>query len=65
MLTERISDLLASTVALPLDEAAPLLSYTPASLRLAVRKGRIPGVKVGGRWMIPTDYLRKVAAGAA
>lgn len=65
VLTERIADLLDSAVAIPLDEAAPLLRYTPASLRLAVRQGRIPGVRVGGRWMIPTDYLRKVAAGAA
>ena len=64
MLTERLDDLLGTAVALPLDEAAPLLRYTPASLRLAVRAGRIPGIRVGGRWMVPTAYLRKVAEAA-
>lgn len=59
-MTARIREILDSAVALPLPEAAPLLRYTPDSLRIAVRAGRIPGVRVGGRWMISTDYLRKV-----
>ena len=61
MLTERVQDILDSAVALPLPEAAPLLSYTPESLRLAARAGRIPATRVGGRWMIPTSYIREVA----
>lgn len=60
-MTERIQELLDSAVALPLEEAAPLLRYTPTSLRIACRAGRIAGVKVGGRWMIPTAVIKEIA----
>lgn len=60
MLSDRLDGQFGSALAIPLDEAAPLLRYTPTSLRLAVRAGRVPGVKIGGRWMVPTDYLRSL-----
>ena len=63
-MTERIDELLNSAVALPLPEAAPLLRYTVGSLREAVKEGRVPGLRVGGRWMIPTSYIREVANAA-
>lgn len=55
---------LDSAIALPLSEAAPLLRTTTASLRFSVKAGTIPGIRVGGRWMIPTSYLREIAESA-
>lgn len=60
MLIDRLDEQFGTALVIPLDEAAPLLRYTPASLRIAVRAGRVPGVKVGGRWMISTGYIRNL-----
>lgn len=55
---------LDSAIALPLSEAAPLLRTSQKSLRWSVKAGTIPGILVGGRWMIPTSYLREIAESA-
>lgn len=63
-LTMTTKEALESAIALPLSEAAPLLRTTAKSLRFSVKAGTIPGIRVGGRWMIPTSYLREIAASA-
>lgn len=54
--------ILKTAIAVPLTVAAPMLSTTVNSLRHSVKHGTIPGTRVGGRWMIPTSYLRAIAS---
>jgi excisionase family DNA binding protein len=42
-------------------EAAEILRYDPRTVRRALEAGDIPGVRVGGRWRIPTAWLREQA----
>ena len=40
------------------DEVAPLLGLTALGVVRLCRTGRLPGVKVGGRWLV---HVRKLA----
>ena len=40
-------------------EVAPLLGMTAQGVVRSCRAGKIPGVKVGGRWLV---HVRKLAA---
>jgi hypothetical protein len=40
------------------DEVAPLLSMTPLGVVRQCRAGKIPGVKIAGRWLV---HVRKLA----
>lgn len=42
-------------------EAAKLLSIDPKSAGLLVRNGKIPGVKLANRWLIPKDFVEELA----
>lgn len=42
-------------------EAAAILRYDPRTVRRALEAGTIPGVRAGGRWRIPTAWLRAQA----
>ena len=39
-------------------EIAPLLSMTPLGVVRQCRAGKLPGIKVGGRWLV---HVRKLA----
>ena len=41
------------------EEVAPLLGLTPVGVVRQCRAGKLPGIKVGGRWLI---HVRKLAA---
>jgi len=41
------------------DEVAPLLGLTRLGVVRQCRAGKLPGVKVGGRWLV---HVRKLAA---
>ena len=45
-------------LALP-EEVAPLLGMTALGVVRQCRAGKLPGVKVGGRWLV---HIRKLAA---
>ena len=45
---------------IPLNEAAPRLGRHPKTLRHDLRDGRIPGVKIGGRWFISTKTINEL-----
>src|SRR5437867_12072615 len=45
-------------------EAAEQLRLAEATLYRHLREGRFPGVKVGGRYLIPTAVIEELAAGA-
>ena len=38
-------------------EAARLLGITPAGVRDLLRRGKLPGVRRGGRWMLPARVV--------
>jgi hypothetical protein len=40
------------------DEVAPLLGMSPLGVVRQCRAGKLPGVKVGGRWLV---HVRKLA----
>ena len=40
------------------DEVAPLLSMTPLGVVRQCRAGKLPGVKIAGRWLV---HVRKLA----
>jgi hypothetical protein len=40
------------------DEVAPLLSMTPLGVVRQCRAGKIPGIKIAGRWLV---HVRKLA----
>jgi excisionase family DNA binding protein len=42
-------------------EAAAILRYDPRTVRRALEEGTIPGIRAGGRWRIPTAWLREQA----
>jgi excisionase family DNA binding protein len=42
-------------------EAADVLRYDPRTVRRAIEAGEIPAVRAGGRWRIPTSWLRAQA----
>jgi excisionase family DNA binding protein len=42
-------------------EAAAILRYDPRTVRRALEAGDIPGLRAGGRWRIPTSWLRTQA----
>jgi excisionase family DNA binding protein len=45
-------------------EAADELRLDESTLYRHLREGRFPGVKVGGRYLIPTAVIEELAAGA-
>lgn len=48
-----------SRLALTLDEAAESLGVSRRTLWGLVNAGRVPAVKIGGRWLLPVDDLRR------
>jgi predicted site-specific integrase-resolvase len=47
-----------------LSEAARLLSMSRSAAYDAMRKGAIPAISIAGKWRVPVDALRKLAAEA-
>ena len=45
-------------------EAAEMLGLSEASIYVAVRKGEIPSVRIGKRWLIPRHYIDKLIGGS-
>src|ERR671912_170391 len=45
-------------------EAAEQLRLDESTLYRHLREGRFPGVKVGGRYLVPTAVIDELAAGA-
>lgn len=43
-----------------IEEAAPRLRLTPAGLRRMVRNGVVAGTRVGKRWLISKDEVKRV-----
>ena len=43
---------------LSIDEAAARMGLHPAHVRRLVRVGELPGLKIGGRWLVTDDALR-------
>lgn len=58
-----------STLSLPplleVDELAALLRLHPVTVRLKLRRGDIPGIKLGGGWRIPRSYVDSILGGEA
>lgn len=48
---------------LTVDEAAALLQMHPVTLRNHLRKGTIPGRKIGGEWRLSRAALEKYLSG--
>jgi excisionase family DNA binding protein len=42
-------------------ETAEILRYDPRTVRRAIEAGEIPAVRAGGRWRVPTSWLRAQA----
>jgi len=42
-------------------ETAQILRYDQRTVRRAIEAGEIPAVRAGGRWRIPTSWLREQA----
>jgi excisionase family DNA binding protein len=42
-------------------ETAAVLRYDQRTVRRAIEAGDIPAVRAGGRWRIPTSWLREQA----
>ncbi len=42
-------------------DAARALSVSVETMKRWIRAGRIPCVKVGGRWRIPASYIEQLA----
>ena len=49
---------------LTVKEAARELRLDESTLYRHLREGRFPGVKVGGRYLVPTAVIEELAAGA-
>lgn len=47
-------------ILLTIDECAAVLSCTYESVRLLVKSGKIPGVKIGKGWRVEKSALRKM-----
>lgn len=47
----------------PAEEAAPRLGRHPVTLRRDLRSGRVPGVRIGGRWFMSSTVLDRLTAG--
>lgn len=47
----------------PAEEAAPRLHRHPITLRRDLREGRVPGVKIGGRWFLSSAALDRLTGG--
>ena len=46
-------------------EVASILDYDERTIRAALKRGEIPGVRVGQEWRVPVAWLRAAAGGAA
>ncbi|HEY5360300.1 MAG TPA: helix-turn-helix domain-containing protein [Streptosporangiaceae bacterium] len=42
-------------------ETAEILRYDQRTVRRAIEAGEIPAVRAGGRWRVPTTWLRQQA----
>ncbi|MEB4210975.1 helix-turn-helix domain-containing protein [Mycobacterium sp. 94-17] len=50
---------------LEVDELAKLLRLHPVTIRVKLRRGEIPGVKISAnRWRIPRSYVESILGGA-
>lgn len=49
----------------PPEEAAPALRMSRVTLLRCLRDGRIPGIKIGGRWFLSSAVLDRLLAGEA
>lgn len=46
-----------------LTELAPMLGVTPRTLQSYVKSGRLKGVKIGGKWKVTEENLKKFING--
>lgn len=46
-----------------LDEVAELLRVSPQTIRAEARAGRLPGVKIGRRWIFPRNRIEEFLSG--
>jgi hypothetical protein len=47
---------------IPAEQAAKLLARHPITLRRDLREGRIPGVRIGGRWFVSSAVIDLITA---
>lgn len=50
---------------IPAEKAAPRLGRHPITLRRDLRDGRIPGIKIGGRWFMSSSVLDQLTGDPA
>jgi excisionase family DNA binding protein len=59
--SEPSTDVLNGKLFADVPETAQILRYDPRTIRRAIESGEIPAVRAGGRWRIPTSWLRAQA----
>jgi excisionase family DNA binding protein len=47
------------------NETAAITRYDPRTVRRAIERGEMPGIKVGVTWRVPVAWLREQAAAHA
>lgn len=55
------ADVLDGQLFADVPETAEILRYDRRTVRRAIEAGEIPAVRAGGRWRIPTSWLREQA----
>ena len=45
-------------------EAARILGLTPATIRSAIRRGELPGIRVGAHYLVRRDALEDLICGS-
>jgi excisionase family DNA binding protein len=56
--SEPSTDVLNGKLFADVPETAQILRYDPRTVRRAIESGEIPAIRAGGRWRIPTSWLR-------
>jgi excisionase family DNA binding protein len=59
--SEPSTDVLNDKLFADVPETAQILRYDPRTVRRAIESGEIPATRAGGRWRIPTAWLREQA----
>ena len=60
-MSDSAADLLDGKLFADVPETAEILRYDSRTVRRAIEAGEIPAIRAGGRWCIPTAWLRAQA----
>jgi excisionase family DNA binding protein len=60
-MSDSAAEVLDSKLFADVPETAEILRYDPRTVRRAIEAGEIPAVRAGGRWRVPTAWLREQA----